>query len=216
VLPIIAISPLWIVADVTQLEVNFPTVSGSDYDFTLSPLFSTIDTIRSTYNITPYKVEISLHKMTSGLKWSTLEGTLEEADTAQKSSSYMGKIGYPAPSICETAYNSAIRKAPAYPTSSRNGPKDWDALAKDALKKEKQASGADPATIDDDDIEGGDPVQGFFKKIYKDADPDTQRAMMKSFVESNGTALSTDWGDVGSKTVPISPPDGIEAKKWET
>lgn len=34
-------------------------------------------------------------------------------------------------------------------------------------------------------------------------------------VESNGTVLSTNWKDVGSKKVEGSPPDGMEMKKWE-
>jgi len=34
-------------------------------------------------------------------------------------------------------------------------------------------------------------------------------------VESNGTVLSTNWKDVGSKKVEGSPPDGMELKKWE-
>lgn len=34
-------------------------------------------------------------------------------------------------------------------------------------------------------------------------------------VESNGTVLSTDWKDVGSKKIEGSPPDGMEMKKWE-
>lgn len=34
-------------------------------------------------------------------------------------------------------------------------------------------------------------------------------------VESNGTVLSTNWKEVGSKKVEGSPPDGMEVKKWE-
>ncbi len=45
-------------------------------------------------------------------------------------------------------------------------------------------------------------------------DEDTRRAMMKSFVESNGTVLSTNWKDVGQKTVECTPPDGMEVKKY--
>lgn len=88
-------------------------------------------------------------------------------------------------------------KAPAYPTSSKKGPKDWDNI------------GAD----DEDGDADGDP-NDFFRKLYAGASPDAQRAMMKSFQESNGTALSTDWESVSKKTVETSPPDGMEAKKW--
>ncbi len=40
--------------------------------------------------------------------------------------------------------------------------------------------------------------------------------MMKSYQESGGTVLSTNWEDVGKKKVEVSPPDGMIAKKWGT
>ncbi|CAG7894308.1 unnamed protein product, partial [Brassica rapa] len=43
---------------------------------------------------------------------------------------------------------------------------------------------------------------------------DMRRAMNKSFAESNGTVLSTNWKDVGTKKLESTPPDGIELKKW--
>ena len=46
-------------------------------------------------------------------------------------------------------------------------------------------------------------------------DEDTRRAMMKSFVESNGTVLSTNWSDIGKKKTECTPPDGLEVKKYE-
>jgi suppressor of G2 allele of SKP1 len=193
------------------LDVSFPTGSGSTYDFTLLPLFAAIDTSQSTYSIMSTKIEIILHKAVSGLKWPTLEGTAVETTNEPKDSPIS-----PPPQILQASNHSAEDKPPAYPTSSRKGAKNWDAVAKDALKKEKNTKDGETVTNDDDDIDDeGDPLQGFFKKLYKDASPDTRRAMMKSYVESNGTALSTDWEDVGKKTVPINPPDGIEAKKWE-
>jgi len=62
---------------------------------------------------------------------------------------------------------------------------------------------------------GGDStINGFFQKIYADADEDTRRAMIKSFSESGGTTLSTDWDKVGKKKVEVAPPSGSEWKKW--
>ncbi|KAI9844860.1 MAG: hypothetical protein M1838_002002 [Thelocarpon superellum] len=68
---------------------------------------------------------------------------------------------------------------------------------------------------DDDDDEGGsDPVNAFFKKLYSGADADTRRAMIKSYQESNGTALSTNWSEVGKGKVETTPPEGMEARSW--
>jgi suppressor of G2 allele of SKP1 len=39
--------------------------------------------------------------------------------------------------------------------------------------------------------------------------------MMKSFVESGGTVLSTNWEEVGKKKVDVKAPDGCEYRKWE-
>jgi suppressor of G2 allele of SKP1 len=202
-------------AKAAQLDVSFPTGSGSNYDFTLLPLFAAIDTSQSTYSIMSTKIEIILRKAMSGLKWPALEGTAGETSSNPKDDD-----SSPHSQVTQPVDNSAQSKPPAYPTSSRKGAKNWDAVAKEALQKEKKDAKdgeAGSAAADDDDFDDeGDPLQGFFKKLYKDANPDTRRAMMKSYVESNGTALSTDWEDVGKKTVPINPPDGIEAKKWES
>ena len=39
--------------------------------------------------------------------------------------------------------------------------------------------------------------------------------MMKSFQESNGTVLSTNWNEVGKEKVEMKPPDSMEFRKWE-
>ena len=52
-----------------------------------------------------------------------------------------------------------------------------------------------------------------FQDFYKGADPDTQKAMMKSYQESNGTALSTNWAEVSKGKVETTPPDGMEPKQ---
>jgi len=88
-----------------------------------------------------------------------------------------------------------------------NQSKNWDKLAKEAAEQE------------DKDVEtgGGDAaLQQMFKKIYANANEDTKRAMMKSFQESNGTVLSTNWNEIGSKKTEIKPPDSMEYKKWDS
>ncbi|KAK2654000.1 hypothetical protein Ddye_013856 [Dipteronia dyeriana] len=91
---------------------------------------------------------------------------------------------------------------PTYPSSKPT--KDWDKLEAEVKKEEKEEK-----------LDGDAALNKFFREIYADADEDTRRAMKKSFVESNGTVLSTNWKEVGSKKVEGSPPDGMEMKKWE-
>lgn len=42
-------------------------------------------------------------------------------------------------------------------------------------------------------------MNALFKQIYDKANPDTRRAMMKSYQTSGGTVLSTNWDEVASK-----------------
>ncbi|KAK4516575.1 uncharacterized protein ATC70_011549 [Mucor velutinosus] len=84
-------------------------------------------------------------------------------------------------------------------TSSIAKPKkDWNKLTKE---------------VEEEKPEGEQALNALFQQIYKDADPDTRRAMMKSFVESNGTCLSTNWAEIGAKKTEIKPPEGMIAKK---
>ncbi|KAF9999631.1 Cochaperone protein [Entomortierella chlamydospora] len=97
---------------------------------------------------------------------------------------------------------SVSASAPAYPSSSRKA-KNWDALEKEAAKDEEKA-------------DGDKALNQLFAQIYKDADDDARRAMMKSFTESNGTCLSTNWDEVGKGPVETRPPEGMVAKKYNS
>eukprot|EP01027_Heterolobosea_sp_BB2_P006394 GEZU01009674.1.p1 GENE.GEZU01009674.1~~GEZU01009674.1.p1 ORF type:complete len:382 (-),score=124.08 GEZU01009674.1:58-1182(-) len=88
-----------------------------------------------------------------------------------------------------------------YPSSSKKK-KNWDLLDKEAEKEE-------------DKPEGEAALNKLFQQIYANADDDTRRAMIKSFTESGGTVLSTNWKEVGAKKVEGSPPEHMEMKKWE-
>ncbi|GAM84005.1 hypothetical protein ANO11243_019960 [Dothideomycetidae sp. 11243] len=197
-----------------SLAINFPLVTGATYDLSLDPLYAAIDVSKSDFRIQSTKVEVTLRKAQPGQKWHSLEGD-GPVSTSTAAISVRPKSAAP---------HSA---APSYPSSSRNGPKNWDKLADElTAKKPKKSKGndgkeGDKAKADDDDDddydydkEGGDEVNSFFKQLYGRADPDTRRAMMKSFQESNGTALSTNWEEVKKAKVPTQPPDGVEAKSW--
>ena len=216
----------------TSLSITFPLPTGADYDFSLEPLFAAIDPAASTHKIMSTKVEFILKKAVPGQKWKTLEGVSSE-EAAKTQPSTNGGADDPVKRAVLTATNPTgppISQAPSYPTSSRTGPKNWDKLADDLTKKKDTTAKKSTASAPEDDAEddadavadenydedddGGDPANAFFKKIFKDADPDTKRAMMKSYQESNGTALSTNWAEVGKGKVETSPPDGMVARKW--
>ena len=63
--------------------------------------------------------------------------------------------------------------------------------------------------------DGEDSLNKVFQDIYSNGSEEQKRAMMKSFLESGGTVLSTNWDEVGKAPVKGSPPDGLEMKKWE-
>lgn len=206
-----------------QISIQFPLPSGAVFAFTLDPLYAPIDTAQSKVAVLSTKVEIVLRKQTSGQKWSALEASSTTANLTDRSTVVND----------EAASTSSSRPSgPAYPTSSRHGVKDWDKLASDLTKKKKnkdkdkaksattkdkgeagdkdaaEDAGAesDGAESIDSDYSTGDPVDAFFKKLYANADPDTRRAMVKSYYESEGTALSTNWEEVSKGKVPVRPP----------
>jgi suppressor of G2 allele of SKP1 len=172
-------------------------------------LYAPIDTTQSKVNVLSTKIEITLRKRTPGQKWGALEGSV----TAPR-------LSDPATVINKTAPITTTQSGPSYPTSSKHGVKNWDKLADDLTAKKKTADTAAKAKKDakekedaesdaesvDSEFGGGDAVDSFFKKLYANSDPDTRRAMMKSYYESEGTSLSTNWDEVGKGKVAVHPP----------
>lgn len=170
-----------------------------------------IDPAKSTYRVAPMKIEFTLVK-TSPAKWPSFGreemslpnlSSLPSADAHVTSESIVptsagsGPAPQP-PSVVSTSAPAVEKpKGPAYPTSSKSGPKDWEKVGSD-----------------DDPEEEPKDVDHFFKQLFANSTPEQQRAMMKSYTESNGTSLSTDWDSVSKGKVETDPPKGMEAKKW--
>lgn len=164
-----------------KVFLQFSFLSGPEHEFTLDPLYAAIDPAESKVSVKSTKIEITLRKKTAGQKWNALEGSHYNPPPAQDA---------PAPA------------GPSYPTSSRHGTKDWDKVASSFTEKKSNGkSGDDGNAADVSDDEGGDAVDGFFKKLYAGADPETRRAMIKSYTESQGTSLSTNWSEVAKGKV---------------
>lgn len=140
--------------------------------------------------IFPKKLEITLSKIDS-TQWKKLE---EDILTESSRLSDEGKNSDSATRLLSA--ETASKERLSYPSSSKKKI-DWSKL-----------------DIDEEADEEAGSADSFFQKLYAGADPDTKRAMMKSFIESNGTALSTDWEDVSKGTVKTSPPEGMEPKHW--
>lgn len=72
---------------------------------------------------------------------------------------------------------------------------------KAAMSSQKNWEDIADKELENDPEKPDDGPMALFRTLYKDADEDTQRAMMKSYQESGGKVLSTDWKDVGSRKV---------------
>lgn len=220
----------------TSLSISFPLVSGSQYDFSLEPLYAPIDPTGSSFRVISTKIEVTLKKSTPGQKWHALENT--NADPSSITSN-----GNTDNAAKRAVLADEKPSGPAYPTSSRTGPKNWDKILEKKPKPTNAPNPSAPSTIDtntktsdtaepsdppeqapaeaeydpqayESDEDGSDP-NFFFKKLYAGASDDVKKAMMKSYQESGGTALSTDWKEVSKARVPIDPPEGMEAHEYE-
>uniref|UniRef100_A0A8C6ZH58 SGT1 homolog, MIS12 kinetochore complex assembly cochaperone n=2 Tax=Nothoprocta perdicaria TaxID=30464 RepID=A0A8C6ZH58_NOTPE len=89
-----------------------------------------------------------------------------------------------------------------YPSSSHYT-RNWDKLVVEIKEEEKNEK-----------LEGDAALNKLFQQIYSDGTDEVKRAMNKSFMESGGTVLSTNWSDVSKKKVEVNPPDDMEWKKY--
>lgn len=169
------------------LSATVKLPSGSDFSLELD-LAHAINPAQCKTRIMSTKVELKMNK-TEGIRWSSLEATDET-------------VCKPFPTKDETKDpGDMVHK---YPTSRHVG-KDWDKVAAQIAKEEKEEK-----------LEGEAALNQLFQQIYGDGSEEVRKAMNKSFVESGGTVLSTNWDEVKKGHVDCKPPDGMEYKKWDS
>jgi suppressor of G2 allele of SKP1 len=180
-----------------KVSISFPVDGSSNYELNLD-LFDEIDAQNSAYNVHLNRIEVQLEKILKGRNWTLLE----RPDSVNEK-------------ILETVVpkpvgqdNAAPQGVPSYPSSSKTK-KDWSKIDREIeedMKKNK------------DDYADEDPLNKFFKEIYKNSDENTRKAMMKSFQTSGGTVLSTNWDEVKQKDYEgkdrPDAPNGQEYKEW--
>lgn len=148
-------------------------------------LFDTVNVEQSKFVNKPVKIEIQLEKVRE-LDWPSLE-KVEVVNEAELK---------PASIFSEKPFDP--RK---YPTSKKT---DFDALSQEAKKMEEE-----------DKPDGDAALNKLFQQIYSQGTPETRRAMIKSFTESGGTVLSTNWDEIGKDKVKGEAPNGMQMHKWD-
>ncbi|PPR08126.1 hypothetical protein CVT24_012370 [Panaeolus cyanescens] len=184
-------------ADPSQVSITFQdrkfTYTHGDKSLVLEPLKGQIDPDASDFTVGKIKIEARFVKRVLG-RWGSLVGDSPDRKSCLASLS----ISYVAPAVpTETAATAAARQKR----------KNWEAITDDILTKEKEKS-----SEEDPNVGGDTALNSFFQKIFADADEDTKRAMMKSYQESGGTTLSTNWDEVKKGKVEVKPPQGAEWK----
>eukprot|EP01035_Chromulina_nebulosa_P019409 gene19409-25284_t len=156
-------------------------------------LFESIDMSTSRVAVKKNKVNVYLKKIDKR-SWPSLE---RSGEPKQKTVKPIAKTEIKQDNNIESSTKLTIPKA-----YSSN--KDWDRIGTEIVREVEGDAGEDP-------------LKKLFSDIYSKADPDTRRAMNKSFQTSGGTVLSTNWSEVqrADYEKQKKAPKGMEWRSWE-
>lgn len=178
-------------------NVNPDTLSIEYHDSSVSVLFPNGAGSEYNYNLDPLYSPIDPRASHHVVKTTKIEITLVKTDKTKWPSLEAPNNNNNSSEQSREPGNELSAAPLSYPTSARKTI-NWANF-----------------NLEDDEDDAQQNENDFFAKLYKDTDDDTRKAMMKSFTESNGTVLTTDWTDAKEKTFEPSPPEGMEPKKWQ-
>lgn len=181
----------------------------TDERVVITVLLRNANAAQVSVDIQPQRVLMTATNPAIGLDY-TLDLQLLHAIDAQSSTHHVGTVKVEIKLAKVVGERWAALERTADPATLAGPQKVVNIYKQDWEKLEKHVEN------NEDEYRTGDALNGLFQKIYQGASEETRRAMNKSFSESGGTVLSTNWNEIGSQKVEVKPPDGTEFKQWES